>query len=139
MCSCDHRVFIPEVDVAGEQADPDATIIETVDSPTAVSPGADGDIDDTMFGGSGDLGSIRRVRGSGIFGLDAFGEAILYFIFAVIGFSLLVHAVVVQTWWYITLAVLFTPVAFYKFNLKRKIWQGNRSISRAFRETIDND
>jgi len=138
-CSCDHRVFIPEVDIAGGQTDPDATIIETVDSPTAASPRTDDDIDASVFGGTGELGAMRRSKGSGVFGLDAFGEVILYFVFAIIGFSLLAHALIVQTIWYIVLAVLFTPVAFYKFNLKRRAWQGNRSLSRALKETLDSE
>jgi len=129
-------VFVPEVDLAGEQTDPDATIIETVDSPSAISPGAGGDLDDSVFSGDPDLGSLRRVKGSGVFGLDAFGEFILFGVFAVIGFSLLAHALIVQTIWYIVLTVLITPIAFWKFNKKRRAWQGNRSIGRAFQESL---
>lgn len=134
-CDCGDRVFMPEVDIAGEQTDPDATIIETVDSPTAVAPGSEDDLDSTVFGKASS--ASRNYYAKGVFGLDPFGEVILFFIFAIVGFSLLVHAVVVQTIWYIVLTVLFTPWAFYKFNLKRKKWQGNRSLSRAFQETID--
>jgi len=138
-CDCGSRVFIPEVDVSGEQADPDATIVETVDSPTAVSPGVGEQIDVDIFGGSDSAGAMRRMKGSGLFGLGAFGEVLVFFCFALVGFVLFVHAVIVQTVWYIVLTVLITPVAFWKFNKKRKSWQGNRSLSRALRETIDTD
>lgn len=137
-CDCGQRVFIPEVDVSGEQGDPDATIVETVDSPTAVSPGAGGDIDADVFGVD-DISGLQRKKGAGVFGLGPFGEVILFFCFALVGFILLAHALIVQMWWYIVLTVVFTPVSFWKFNLKRKVWQGNRSFSRALQESIDTD
>ena len=138
-CQCGGRVFIPEVDVSGEQGDPDATIVETVDSPTAVAPGAGGDIDSDAFGGSVEMGGLQRKKGGAVFGLGPFGEVILFFCFAVVGFSLIAHAIIVQTIWYIALTVVVTPVAFWKFNQKRKVWQGNRSFGRALQETIDTD
>ena len=136
-CDCGSRVFIPEVDVSGEQTDPDATIIETVDSPTAIAPGSNGDVDGTVFGDDADLGSLRRAKSSGFLGMGPFGEVIFFFCFAVLGFSFLAHAVIVQKIWYIALTVAITPVSFWKFNQKRKAWQGNRSFGRAMQESLE--
>ena len=53
-------VYIPEVDVPGDQADPDATIIETVDSPTARTSVGDRPIDDVSFAEMGTMRTAKR-------------------------------------------------------------------------------
>jgi len=78
----------------------------------------------------------RTVRGQG---LTPFTKALLWSIGAAIGFALLMHAIIVQLWWYIALTVVWTPLSFWKFIKARKRWQGNRSLKRAFLEQVGTD
>ena len=131
VCTCGASAFCPEVEVF-----------------------ADADASDTIAGGAAEAGgparALRRAdagaeiegpaqaprtyKGSG---LSPFAKALLWSFGAALGFTLLIHALVVQTWWYIALTVLWTPYSFLRFVKARRRWQGNRSLKRAFLEQVD--
>ena len=134
-CQCGVMVLCPEVEVFAP-GDPSDTVADPASSGVlrargtrAASGGAD------TFEAA-PAAAPRTVRGGG---LTPFTKALLWSIGAAIGFVLFVHAVVVQTWWYIGLTVIWTPFSFLKFLKARKRWQGNRSLKRAFLEQVDPD
>jgi hypothetical protein len=55
---------------------------------------------------------------------------------AATGFTAIVFAAIVVEWHYIVLAVIWGPISFWKLRKAQRRWQGNRSFSRAFEETI---
>ena len=135
-CACGEAVVCPEVEF---QADGDA-------SDTVMDPGSTGgrraaaarrapDAAVEFDAGAPPV-APRTYRGSG---LSPFTRALLWSIGAAIGFMLIVHAVIVQSWVYIALTVLWTPFSFLMFLKARKKWQGNRSLKRAFLEQVGAD
>jgi len=135
-CHCGKPVLCPALEVFSEPDPAD----------TAMDPGASRGLRGAKAGpirrmeGEFDVeapvAAPRTYRGSG---LSPFAKALLWSIGAAIGFVLLMHAVIVQLWWYIALTVIWTPLSFWKFLKARKRWQGNRSLKRAFLEQVGGD
>jgi len=129
-CSCGATVLCPEVEVFKEP-DPEDTVAD---------PGASGAHRSRIGRAAAgpqevatDVVAPRTYRGGG---LSPFMKALLWSIGAAVGFILIIHALIVQTWWYIALTVIWTPISFAKFLKARKKWQGNRSLKRAFLEQV---
>lgn len=136
-CSCGKAVFCPELDVFGDSdgsdtlPDPSASIIY---APAGESsdhfPGEIISIEGESAGGL----QLQRKRAGGLFGMGAWGEAVFWTLGAAVGFTLLVHALIVQWPVYIALTVVWAPFSFWKCYQKVKRWQGNRSLLRALEE-----
>ncbi len=133
-CACGAMVECPEVETF---ADPDpADPADTVADPV-FSGGRRAARREPVESGTVETSAPpRTVRGQG---MTPFTKALLWSIGAAVGFVLIIHAVIVQTWWYIALTVLWTPFSFWKFLKARKKWQGNRSLKRAFLEQVGGD
>lgn len=132
-CSCGGTVLCPEVDVSDASRSPHDTLVETADS------------EDSAFGASfkaqpaaaGDDTYSPPVRmGRGLFGLSVQGEFVFWSVMALLGLSMLIHAIITQFWWYIALAVLIAPLSFWMFNRARRIWQGPRSFMKAVEQSL---
>lgn len=76
------------------------------------------------------------VKKSGMFGMGTQNEMLVYLGLTLVAFIMVVHALIVQTWWYIALSVLLVPVALWKFVPAYKRWRGNRSFKRAWAESF---
>ncbi len=135
-CQCGAAVLCPEVEVfAGE--DPSDTVVDPSSSAVMRARRSQSGGQSPASGGAGAYVAPAAPRTVRMGGLTPFMKALLWSIGAAVGFILLVHALVVQTWWYIALTVLWTPFSFMRFLKARKKWQGNRSLKRAFLEQMD--
>lgn len=76
------------------------------------------------------------VKRAGLLGLSRQNEMIVFFGLTLLAFIMVVHALIVQTWWYIGLSVLLVPVALWKFIPAYRRWRGNRSFKRAWAESF---
>ncbi|MFM9957183.1 MAG: hypothetical protein ACKVZJ_03840 [Phycisphaerales bacterium] len=76
------------------------------------------------------------VKKSGLFGMGRQNEMILFGGLTVLAFIMVVHAMIVQTPWYIGLSVVLVPIALWKFLPAYKRWRGNRSFKRAWAESF---
>jgi hypothetical protein len=139
-CNCGTPVSCPELDgFSDASASAGGTVIETVDSPTAMSPG------DSVLGEQFELPdsgeTAERVaikhKNTGAFGLTTNGQCLMWFILSLIAIGLIIHAVITTFWWYITAAAIFAPIAFIKFHFVSRRWRRNRSWMTALKHTLE--
>lgn len=143
-CTCGAMVFCPELDVFGDKptaedtlGDPEATIADPeVTSLDELFPAQSGQY---RLEGEKDAESVRRVASGGLFGMSPTTEVVLWLVLTLIGFSMVVHAVIVQTIWYIVLACLIFPISLFKLMMAKRRWQGNRTFSQAVAQTLGSD
>lgn len=145
-CSCGKTVFCPELDVFGDVDSPSDTVVSRTGAPVMGPAGLGSDHFPAEFvpieGEAYDpdaAPSYQRKRAGGLFGMGPFGETVFWLVGAAVGFTLIVHAIVLQWPIYIALTVIWTPLSFWKFHKKLKRWQGNRSLLRAFEEEFESD
>lgn len=143
-CQCGTPILCPELDSystrsgASEQTG-SQTVIETVDSPTAMSPG------DSVLAEQFEMPDVedksQRVaikhKNTGAFGLTTNGLCLMWFILSLLGVALVIHAVVTTFWWYIAGAAIFAPIAFVKFFLVSRRWRRGRTWMTALRHTLE--
>lgn len=141
-CSCGSSVFCPELDVFGDSdssdtlADPSASIIY---APAGeASTHFPGEVM-ALEGEASQALQLRRMKAGGLFGMGPFGEVVFWTVGAAVGFTVLVHALIVQWPVYIALAVVWAPISFAKCWKKIKRWQGNRSFMRALEEQFGDE
>lgn len=76
------------------------------------------------------------VKKAGLFGMSRQSEMIVFAGLTALAFIMVVHALIVQTRWYIALSVLLVPIALWKFVPSYRRWLGNRSFKRAWAESF---
>lgn len=76
------------------------------------------------------------VKKAGLFGMGRQNEMIVFGGLTLLAFIMVVHALIVQTRWYIALSVVLVPVSLWKFVPSYKRWRGNRSFKRAWAESF---
>lgn len=76
------------------------------------------------------------VKKAGLFGMGRQNEMIVFGGLTLLAFIMVVHALIVQTPWYIGFSVLLVPVSLWKFIPAYKRWRGNRSFKRAWAESF---
>ncbi len=162
-CGCGGTVAIPalEPDLADTgKFDPNETLVDPsltneAAAITAAPPklGDDLEIEDEPSKGGSVAGRKAKVGASpsvgvygdtpiimrghrGLFGMSRGQEVVFWGGMVAVAFAMVVHALIVQTWWYITLSVVLVPIALWKFIPARRMWQGNRSFKRAWAETF---
>jgi hypothetical protein len=137
-CQCGQMVLCPELDVF-DHPDPEGTVLDPMAGVVTPRPAGEGEADrfPTELVLEGDEApALQRKRGTGFLGMTMFQETLFWMIGAAVGFSLVVHAIVVQWPVYIVLTVLWTPFSFVKFWKVKGRWQGNRGFMRAFEEEL---
>lgn len=135
-CSCGQAVACPEVEFIADGDASDTVLDPGSTAGRRAAAGRGPARAEAEFDVAAAPAAPRTYRGGG---LSPFTRALLWSIGAAFGFMLIVHAVIVQSWVYIALTVLWTPFSFMKFLQARKKWQGNRSLKRAFLEQVGAD
>lgn len=80
------------------------------------------------------------VRGPNtLFGMSRVQLVVFWGSITALAFAAVVHAIIVQSWPYITAAVIMAPIALWKFIPAFRTWRGNRSFKRAWSETFASD
>ena len=72
-------------------------------------------------------------------GIGSFQKVVIWGVAAAIGFVLIVHAVVVQVWYYVALTALVTPAASIGFWFALRRWRGDRTLLQAFLDEVGDD
>jgi hypothetical protein len=163
-CSCGAKVPVPSVDpgATGSGAfDPEDTLVDPslTNEAAAISDapakrGDDLEIEEaparskagTMAGKKAAAAGPAKVtmygdtpmvvKKAGLFGLSRQNEMVVFLGLTLLAFIMVVHALIVQTLWYIILSVLLVPIALWKFIPAYKTWRGNRSFKRAWAESF---
>lgn len=81
----------------------------------------------------------RRIGRIGVFGLTACGRTILWFLLSLLGFSLLVHAIYLQTLPYIVSAALVAPISWFRFWQAKREWLFGRSFVEGLQSLAEGD
>lgn len=140
-CDCGSPVLCPELEGFAGAPDPSSsqTVIETVDSPTAMSPNDAVLAEQFEMPDSSDPAQRVAIKhkNTGAFGLTTNGQCLMWFIFSLVGFALVAHAIITTFWWYITAAAIFAPIAFIKFNFVCRRWKRGRSLMTALKHTFE--
>ncbi len=137
-CACGAMVLCPELDVFDEP-DADQTVMDPMAGvvPRPAGEGASDRFPSELVLEDAEAGpALQRKRGSGFLGMTPFQETVFWLVGAAVGFTLVVHALIVQSLIYIVLTVVWTPFSFVKFWLVKRRWQGNRGLIRAFEEEL---
>lgn len=149
VCACGKMVDVPELQAfsqsqaegPGQSLDDTMTESGALGSRSPVLEARDaelpvrGDIDFQLEGARPAV-VTRGTKVRGLLGMGATAEFIFWGVMAAIGFTAIVFAAIVVEWYYIVLAVVWGPISFWKLRKSQRRWQGNRSFSKAFEETI---
>lgn len=156
-CACGAMVPVLAVDpgASGTDFDPEDTIVDPslTNEAAAISAapprlGDDLEIEDERSSGRASSKKSQAaqvamygttpmvVKKAGLFGMGRQNEMIVFGGLTALAFIMVVHALIVQTVWYIVLSVLLVPVALWKFIPSYKRWRGNRSFKRAWAESF---
>lgn len=140
-------IFCPELDVFGEAPgasdtllDPSSTIgrnraqLEPEESERF--PAEDELLPELQTEDS-PLKPVAYTKVKGLFGMSRTGEFLFWIFAAAIGFTFCVFAAVLWDPYWAIPAGIWGPYSFWKVFRAKDRWQGNRSFSRAVRDTLD--
>lgn len=71
---------------------------------------------------------IRKLGRVGAFGLTACGRAVIWFALSLLGFTLLVHALYLQTPFYIASAAVVAPISWFMLWRSKREWLAGRTL-----------
>jgi len=74
-----------------------------------------------------ELRRIRRSGRAGAFGLTACGRTVVWFLLSLLGFALLIHAIYLQTPFYIASASVVAPISWFMLWRAKREWLAGRS------------
>lgn len=102
------------------------TVIEDTESPSALSPF------DVFDRPEIQVSAVEEVdRALSLEEITSARRFFVWFGMMLFGLTMLIHALITQFWWYITLAVIFAPVSFWMFHKARRRWQRGRPFFQA--------
>jgi len=133
-CTCGSAIEMPEGPASGPLSDPEATLIEDVDSPTASAP-------DLSELGLDDLAEdLRQARKRTLIGASA-RRAEKRLIWAtvlwLVGIGVFIHALLVQWDAYIIASALITPFTTIFFLRAKRQWQRGRRFMTALSDSLE--
>lgn len=145
-CACGAMVFCPELEVFGETPGASDTLLDPAASATRQRPVLEPEVEARfpaedagmleVEGGSGAHAPVSYTKVKGLFGMSRTGEFIFWILAAAVGFTFCVFAAVLWDRYWAIPAGLWGPFSFWKVYRAKDRWQGNRTFSRAVRETL---
>ncbi len=139
-------VFCPELEVFGETPGASDTLLDPAASATRQRPVLEPEVEARfpaedagmleVEGGSGAHAPVSYTKVKGLFGMSRTGEFIFWILAAAVGFTFCVFAAVLWDRYWAIPAGLWGPFSFWKVYRAKDRWQGNRTFSRAVRETL---
>ena len=129
-CICGAWVFCPDVEDLDRAEEPvEGELVARVQAPRD----ADG-VDDELILTEDPSDEqkkrqrIRKLGRIGIFGLTACGRTVVWFAFSLLGFALFVHAMYLQTPFYIASAAVIAPVSWFLLWRAQREWLAGRRL-----------
>lgn len=128
LCSCGTELLCPEGAKLTDTIGGGDTIIEDVDSPTAVSPSVDGgDVRSQLAREAESAPRAALSPAQAAMAKRASTRFLIWTVLMLVGLSLAIHAVITQWPIYIGLTLAFFPVSLWQFvKAKRRFQRGRR-------------
>jgi len=129
-CICGAWVFCPDVDdLSEEESEERGEVVARVQAPRD-SNGVDDELiqTDQPTAEEQKRQRIRRLGRIGLFGLTACGRTVVWFVLSLLGFALLVHALYLQTNFYIASAAVVAPISWFMLWRALREWLGGRRL-----------